>query len=112
MRSGKAESGKTGMSNDRDLTGRPECFRRETDLQEAMTEDSLIPLGGIHAGQTVRLVHIDGGCTLRSRLAALGLLPGVQLEMVRNSSSGPFVVAVKGSRLALGRGMARHILVS
>jgi len=100
------------MSNDSDVTGRPGCCRRETDFQEVETEDNLIPLGDIHAGQTVRLVHIGGGCSLRSRLAALGLLPGVQLEMVRNSSSGPFVVAVKGSRLALGRGMARHILVS
>lgn len=100
------------MSDDRDVTGRPECGEKDTRLQDIEIEGRWMPLGDIHAGQTVKLVHIDGGCTMRSRLAAMGLLPGVQLEMVRNSSRGPFVVSVKGSRLALGRGMARQIMVA
>ena len=54
---------------------------------------------------------IDGGRQLRGRLAALGLLPGAELEVIQNSGQGPFVVAVRGSRIVIGRGMAARILV-
>jgi Fe2+ transport system protein FeoA len=53
----------------------------------------------------------EGGRQLRSRLAALGLLPGAELEVIQNSGQGPFVVAVKGSRIVIGRGMAARIAV-
>ena len=48
---------------------------------------------------------------MRSRLAALGLLPGAELEVIQNSGQGPFVIAVKGSRIVIGRGMAARIAV-
>jgi ferrous iron transport protein A len=70
-----------------------------------------VSLGEIKPGRTVKLVAVEGGGSLQSRLASLGLIPGAQIEMVRNSAKGPFVVAVRGSRLALGRGLARHLVV-
>ncbi|MBN2583147.1 MAG: ferrous iron transport protein A [Planctomycetes bacterium] len=68
-------------------------------------------LSGVTEGKTVRLVRVDAGCGLRSRLTAMGLVPGVELQVVRNGGRGPFIVAVKGTRIMLGRGMAEHIVV-
>ena len=41
----------------------------------------------------------------------LGMLPGAELEVIQNSGHGPFVIAVKGSRIVIGRGMAARIAV-
>ncbi len=68
-------------------------------------------LGDVAEGARVRLVGIDAGRGLGARLAAMGLVPGVEVLVVRNRGAGPAVVEVKGARLALGRGMARRILV-
>jgi len=70
-----------------------------------------MPLTMIHEGKKAVLRSIEGGRQLRSRLAALGLLPGAELEVIQNSGQGPFVIAVKGSRIVIGRGMASRIAV-
>jgi Fe2+ transport system protein FeoA len=62
-------------------------------------------------GETVRLVGVEAGHGLRARLAAMGLVPGAKLRMMRNSGHGPAVVEVKDTRLALGRGMTVHLRV-
>lgn len=71
----------------------------------------IMPLTSVNEGKTAVLQSIEGGRQLRSRLAALGLLPGAELEVIQNSGHGPFVVAVKGSRIVIGRGMAARIVV-
>jgi len=70
-----------------------------------------MPLSMISEGKRAVLKKITGGRQLRGRLAALGLLPGTELEVIQNSGTGPFVVAVKGSRIVIGRGMASRIEV-
>jgi Fe2+ transport system protein FeoA len=70
-----------------------------------------MPLSSIHEGRRAILKKITGGRQLRGRLAALGLLPGTELEVVQNSGHGPFVVSVRGSRIVIGRGMASRIEV-
>ncbi len=70
-----------------------------------------MPLTMILEGKKAVLRSIEGGRQLRSRLAALGLLPGAELEVIQNSGQGPFVIAVKGSRIVIGRGMASRIAV-
>lgn len=46
------------------------------------------------------------------RLADLGLTPGTKVTLVKSAPfSGPLEVCVRGSRLAIGRGMASRILV-
>ena len=71
----------------------------------------MMPLTMIHEGKRAVLRSIEGGHELRDRLAALGLLPGTEREVIQNSGHGPFVVAVKGSRVVIGRGMAARIEV-
>ncbi len=67
------------------------------------------PLSSFAEGERARLVGIEAGPALRARLAAMGLVPGVQVLMMRNSGSGPVVVEVKSTRLALGRAMTLHV---
>jgi ferrous iron transport protein A len=71
----------------------------------------IMPLTKVSEGARAILRSIEGGRELRGRLAALGLLPGTELEVIQNSGHGPFVVAVKGSRIVIGRGMAARIAV-
>ena len=70
-----------------------------------------MPLSTLNEGTRAVLKKITGGRQLRGRLAALGLLPGTELEVIQNSGQGPFVISVKGSRIVIGRGMASRIEV-
>jgi Fe2+ transport system protein FeoA len=46
------------------------------------------------------------------RLSDLGLTPGTNVTVVKSAPfNGPLEVSVRGSRLAIGRGMASRILV-
>ncbi|MCP4571774.1 MAG: ferrous iron transport protein A [bacterium] len=70
-----------------------------------------MPLTMVSEGTKAILKSIDGGHQMRGRLAALGLLPGTELEVIQNSGHGPFVVSVRGSRIVIGRGMAQRMEV-
>lgn len=69
-----------------------------------------LPLAMVGTGQVVKLVKVAAGKMLTRRLAELGLTPGVQLEILQDQG-GPLLLAVRDSRLALGRGMAHKIIV-
>ena len=70
------------------------------------------PLSQVKEGQTVSIAAIEGGRELRSRLTAMGLLPKTVINVIRNGKSGPFVINVKNSKVALGRAVAEKIMVS
>ena len=76
-----------------------------------MTEEKIKLLSEIRAGHTVKFVNADAGQGLNSRLASMGLVPNVEIKVINNSHPGPFVINVKNSRIALGRGMASKIKV-
>ena len=77
-----------------------------------MEQNKVIPLSTIKSGQKVKLFGVEAGRDLNSRLAAMGLLPNVEITVVSNGHPGPFVISAKGSRMMLGRGMADKIMVS
>ncbi len=70
------------------------------------------PLSEVAEGQTVNIIRIDGGRGMRVRLTTLGLLPKTRVMVVHNGRSGPFVISVKNSKMALGRGVVDKIMVS
>ncbi len=74
-------------------------------------ERQMRPLSTAKAGEKVRLVRIDAGRGLNSRLASMGLVPNVELKVVSNGHPGPFVLIVKEAKVVLGRGVAQKILV-
>ena len=56
------------------------------------------------AGTTATVVQLRGGRAVVNRLAVLGFTPGAAVTMVQNYGHGPLIVAVRDSRVALGRG--------
>jgi ferrous iron transport protein A len=86
-----------------------------TKLFQASTQDAKagrrLLLAAVEPGRTVRLASIRGGHGFRARLAALGLVPGAQVRVIQNGTRGPFIVAVKESRIVLGRGAAHKVEV-
>jgi Fe2+ transport system protein FeoA len=42
----------------------------------------------------------------------MGLLPGTEITIVSNNISGPMTIAVKETRLVLGRGMVHRVMVA
>jgi ferrous iron transport protein A len=72
--------------------------------------NNTIPLKGTKPGQHVRVTDIAGGQDLRARLCAMGLTPGMAVEVV-STAGGPIVLRVMGSRLMIGHGMAAKIMV-
>ncbi|AIU70346.1 hypothetical protein TEU_08385 [Thermococcus eurythermalis] len=70
----------------------------------------MVPLNFIEPGRRVRLIRVWGR-GISERLAEMGLHPGSDLRVVRNSFSGPLVVEVKGVQVALGGGVSSRIYV-
>ncbi|MGC9400683.1 MAG: FeoA family protein [Anaerolineae bacterium] len=71
----------------------------------------MIPLAMVAPGEEVRLTAIRGGQRMRRRLADLGLNLGLTVRVIQRDGHGPLILAVKDSRLALGRGVAHKIMV-
>lgn len=70
-----------------------------------------IPLNTLEKGERAFVYLLSGGRTVTNRLVSLGFTPGVELDMVQNYRHGPLIVALRGTRVALGRGEAAKILV-
>jgi len=69
-------------------------------------------LAAVNPGRAVRLLAVQAGGNLQGRLVALGLVPGVKIEVTRNSGHGPLLIGVGSTRLMLGRGVAEKVLVA
>jgi ferrous iron transport protein A len=66
-------------------------------------------LDEIEVGRKVRIVKILGGYGLVRRLVSLGLTIGVELFIINNQ--GPIIIKLGDSNIAIGRGIARKVLV-
>ncbi|EGJ49217.1 FeoA family protein [Desulfocurvibacter africanus] len=69
------------------------------------------PLTSFAAGSRVKVVNFDSCNHARCRLCALGLTPGVMLE-IDSGGPGPLRIRVRGSSLVLGQGLASQVLAS
>ncbi len=76
-----------------------------------MEEKTARPLSQVAEGEVVSIVSINSGRGLRNRLTAMGLMPKIQIQVVHNGRFGPFVISIKNSRMAIGRGVADKIMV-
>lgn len=72
--------------------------------------DSAICLSQAGVNQPLRLLRINAGRKLTHRLTELGVTPGVELRIVQEAG-GTLILAVRGSRVAVGRGMAEKMEV-
>jgi Fur family ferric uptake transcriptional regulator len=72
--------------------------------------DRPVPLSQAEPGECLVVCGHTGGDDLQRRLTDMGLNPGVEVEVL-GGNGGPLVVACRGSRLALGRGMCEKVMV-
>lgn len=71
----------------------------------------MTPLSLAPAGEPLTIVDVRAGRRLRHRLTDLGLVPGTVVEVVQSMDHGPIIIAVRDTRLALGRGVSHKVLV-
>ncbi len=55
--------------------------------------------------------HMGGGIRILRRLLDLGITKGCSFLVIQGSSSGPVLVQVRGTRVALGQGIASKMFV-
>jgi len=73
--------------------------------------DQVRPLSMVRTGESARLVRVNAGRGLNSRLASMGFVSDVEIRVVSNGHPGPFVVIIKDVKMVLGRGVAQKIMV-
>ncbi|MFH1642242.1 MAG: FeoA family protein [Nanoarchaeota archaeon] len=71
----------------------------------------MMPLAMCSEGEEVKVNCVDCGAGLKKRLCDLGLYDGSIINIVKNDVSGPVIIKLKDSKLAIGRGQANKILV-
>ncbi len=81
---------------------------KEVDQMESGT-NSPRPLTTFRPGDEIEISSIPG-CSMRKRLADLGITAGACIKVLRSDFSGPVLIFVKCVRLAIGRGMASKII--
>ncbi len=71
-----------------------------------------MPLDLLPAGKSAVVVGLQGGRGVMRKLDAMGLRPGRRVRMLSSQfMAGPITVLVNGRQVAMGRGIARRILV-
>jgi ferrous iron transport protein A len=85
----------------------------------------MIPLGLLNAAERAEVVEVRSGNrrdpafvgyslskrSCQDRIEDMGLRAGKIVEVLSNGGSGPILLRVDESRIAMGRGMAMKILV-
>ncbi len=85
---------------------RKTCLHQNPPNDTAQTTlDNLMP------GQPAQVVELCGGRGMVSRMVSLGFTPGAAIHMVQNFGHGPLIVSVRETRVALGRGEAKTVIV-
>ena len=69
-------------------------------------------LSKLNAGNTCVLKEYTGERNLLGRCLSLGFTPGSVVKMLENFNSGPVLVKVHDTEVALGRDLADHITVT
>ncbi|MDM7998400.1 MAG: FeoA family protein [Acidobacteriota bacterium] len=68
-------------------------------------------LSNASSGSEVTLKAIHAGRGLRARLYSMGLTPGTRFFILHQDPCGRLIIRVRGSRFALGHGMAEKMAV-
>jgi len=77
-----------------------------------MSEGKLVTLRQMQSGQSGKLVQVQGGHGLVSRLNALGIRPNKRITKVSSMlMRGPVTIQLDSTQIAIGFGMASKIIV-
>ena len=77
-----------------------------------MSDGKRVTLTRMNAGQSGKVVRVQGGNGLVNRLGVLGIRPGKRITKVSSMlMHGPVTVEVDVSHVAIGFGMANKVIV-
>jgi len=62
-------------------------------------------------GAELIFISVGGGMGIVRRLTDMGLVPGEKIKVLHGSGQGQVTVSIKGSKIALGYGIAQKIAV-
>lgn len=69
-----------------------------------------MPLAIAPIGKEVTLIKYSLNTQLRKHLEDLGMIPGSKITVIKEKD-GDVIIQVKGSRIAINKGLASNILV-
>ncbi|UYP47835.1 hypothetical protein NEF87_004120 [Candidatus Lokiarchaeum ossiferum] len=71
-----------------------------------------IPLSDLPLNVKAKVSHIFAGIRATQRLSGMGITPGTVIEKISAAPfRGPVQISLRGTRLAIGRGLAAKILI-
>lgn len=74
--------------------------------------EGTITLNSLSIDQTARILKLEGGEGFQRKLRVMGIREGQIIKIVtRQPFKGPITIAVCGSQMTLGRGMASKVSV-
>ena len=69
-------------------------------------------LNKLSKGEKFSVVTLVGGCQAQEQLVSRGVYAGTSGEVLEGGSSGPMLIKIGHSRLALGQGLANKVIVA
>lgn len=84
----------------------------EKQLRNADLGGGGVPLTSLLPGERARIVALGHGKGRQHHFRTMGLMEGKIVRVIATQPArGPFVIDVEGTQIAIGRGMAHHIVV-
>ncbi|CCH50167.1 FeoA family protein [Pseudodesulfovibrio piezophilus] len=68
-------------------------------------------LSSVGSGQTAFVIAIDADNKAKIRLESMGIIPGIEVDVL-NNASGPLIVSVGEGRIMVERRVAKRVLVA
>ena len=109
-----SDDGKTIPACDLPFTTCEDCMKLHSQGLEEVgkRKENLAALSELKAGQVGKIQFIRGGHTVLQRLLDMGLTPGTKITLIKAAPfEGPIEIFVRGSKLAIGRGIASKVFV-
>jgi ferrous iron transport protein A len=75
-------------------------------------DEKAVPLTSLFPGEKAKIVALGHGRGRQRHFRTMGLMEGKIVEIIAvQPARGPVVLNVEGTQIAIGMGMARHILI-
>jgi len=109
-----SDDGKTIPACDLPFVTCEDCMKLHSQGLEEVgkRKENLVALSELKDRQSGKIQFIRGGHTVLQRLLDMGLTPGTKITLIKAAPfEGPIEVSVRGSKLAIGRGIASKVFV-
>ncbi|MHC1610907.1 MAG: FeoA family protein [Candidatus Methanospirareceae archaeon] len=81
-------------------------------MSDTKRDERAIPLTSLLPGERAKIIGLKGGRGRERHFRTMGLMEGKIVRVIAaQPARGPVVIDVEGTQIAIGRGMARHILI-